>query len=616
MYRYITLIWNENDSQAADTAKFLEQHFMGTATDWSTAYSGAGLRVLHTGEEKNRMQAYPINPRSEGCGGVVLGKLFDRAKSPDVIPGNAELSVPEARKVVESKGRHLVDDYWGTYVAFFQDETKKHVLVDPIGTFSCFSTHHRGVEIYCTYMPDIADCEFLNFSINWIPAIRSVWYGFERAKTGLNEVDKILPGQCVTISPWSREKTFYWNPQKISQTDVIESLAEAEEALRQTLLTNVAAQVAPYDNVFHQLGGLDSSIIASCLKNAPSDPDITCVNIFHNSPMGDERYYTRKTANHIGVPLIEYPESTEHLDFNAILDTPKVSLPYFHAQHMGFERDLSRITAENGGQAIFSGIGGDEILYSTKSSYGAIDYIRAHGLRPTLLRLIVEAARIQNLSVWSILPKIVREGFSHQPWNFFNEFDIGKATLFTEDIQAQIEPNNTAHPWIEQKYGVPPGKLDHIVSYTMGTYDRECKTHPNEHILRIDPMLAQPVIETCLRIPSWVMTAEGKTRGLARKAFQQYLPTEVVWRESKMAFNFYGKSIIRENVDFLREFLLDGVLVSDNVGSKSNLEKTLAMDHDCGAQDGLNIKWFLDAEIWARKWRGETSTSIVRSDAA
>ena len=619
MYRYISLIWNEHDGRATETAEFLTGHFMGTETDWSEVYAGAGLHVLHTGEEKGRMQAYRLDTREEDSGGVVLGKLFDRPSDPEAIPGNAELDVGEARRVITSAGRHLVDHYWGSWVAFFQDGNKKYILVDPIGTFCCFGTHYRGVEIYFTYMPDVADCEFLSFSIDWLPVAKFLRYAIEKTQTGLKEVIKVLPGQCLAISPWTTEKTFYWNPQEIAQTDVIEDVAEAEAALRRVLLTTVAALAAPYDRVFHQIGGLDSSILLACLKEVPTPLDVTCVNMFHKTPGGDERYFVRKAAAHVGVPLIEYAESTANLNFPALQDVPLTTMPIYYAQQIEFEKDMSRLSRENSIQATFSGLGGDEILYATNSSYGAIDYLKLHGLRPPLARLAMEAARIQNQSVWSILPKIMRDGFGGRQWNFYEESDLQKVhttTLLNDEIQALIKPNDSIHPWIRKTGKVPPGKFDHILPYTKGHYDQECKTPPTEYRHMLYPLLSQPVIELCFRIPSWVMTTDGKSRGLVRKAFQHHLPAEVVWRASKITANVHADTLIHQNIGFFRECLLGGVLASEKIVNRESLEKTLSMDHDIGTLDRKWLLWYINAEIWARKWYGKKTHNISQSCAA
>ena len=616
MYRYISLVWNEHDGRATETAAFLTAHFMGTETDWSEVYAGAGLRVLHTGEEKGRMQAYRLDTREEDSGGVVLGKLFDRPSDPEAIPGNAELSVGEARQVITTAGSHLVDHYWGSWVAFFQDSDKKYVLVDPIGTFCCFSTPYRGVEIYFTYMPDVAACEFLNFSIDWISVAKELRYRIDRTKTGLKEVAKILPGQCLAISPWSTEKAYHWNPQKIAQSDMIEDVLEAEVALRQVLRTTVAALAIPYDRILHQIGGLDSSIILACLKEVSTSVDVTCLNIFHKNPGGDERHYVRKVAAHTGTPLIEYSECTANLELDTIQGAPLTTMPIYYSQQVGFEKYASNLAKDNGLQARFTGHGGDEILYATVSSYGAIDYLKLHGPRPRLLRLTMEAARLQNRSVWSILPKIVHDGFSKRQWDIYNEIDTGTSTLITGDLQNLIRTDGSIHPWIRMTKGVPPGKLDHILPYTTGIYSKENKTSPAQHFPIIYPYLSQPVIETCLRIPSWIMTTDGKSRGLARKAFRNLLPSEVVWRTSKMSAGSHQKALMQKNFALFRECLLDGLLVSEGVINRRNLEKALLMEHDVGNRDSARLVGYFNAEIWARKWRWDTITTTERSDAA
>ena len=616
MYRYISLVWNEHDGRATETAAFLTAHFMGTETDWSEVYAGAGLRVLHTGEEKGRMQAYPLNTQEEDSGGVVLGKLFDRPSDPEAIPGNAELSVGEARRVIDTAGRHLVDHYWGSWVAFFQDSDKKYVLVDPIGTFCCFSTPYRGVEIYFTYMNDVAQCSFLSFEIDWIPVARQMRYGIERTETGLAEVAKILPGQCLTISRHSTGKAFYWNPQRISQTDTIENVEHAAVALRRMLLVSVAAWAAPYEKVLHQIGGLDSSIILAALNKVPTALDVTALNMFHQSPAGDERYYVRRATTHLSIPLIEYPERAEPIDSNAVAQLPPTTFPVYYAQQTAFEKDLCDLAHNHGFEAIFSGLGGDEILYATAASYGAIDFLKIHGLRPSLLTRIMEAARIQNVSVWSIIPKILYDGLSNKQWDVYREKDLGTFTLFTPEIEDLIVPTKTVHPWIKKSGNVPPGKFDHILPYTKAIYDIEVKTHPHADVRRIYPLISQPFIELCLRIPSWVMTTDGKTRGLARKSFQNYLPPEVIWRTSKASAASHHKKLLEENFTFFQEYLLEGNLATDKIIDQVSLEKTLAREHDIGNRDLGRLLLLLNAELWSRKWSEAPTTGYKSVNAA
>jgi len=610
MYRYISLVWNAADPQVAETAKFLKAYFKGREISWRTAYEGNGLLVLHTAEEKNHQQAYPLRAEEDHCGGVVLGKLLKRERNPEVIARNADLNISESRKIIHTAGRHLVDEYWGSYVAFFQDGLRKYILVDPIGVFSCFSTLYRGVEIYFTYLPDVAACRFLNFSVDWAIIAKSLKYYPDKTDAPLNEVAKILPGQCLTVSPNKTTKTFYWNPQKISQTNVIEDMEEAAQTLRQTILSTVAALAEPYDSVIHQIGGLDSSILLAALSEVPTPLDVTCFNLFHRTPGGDERYFVRQATQHVDAPLIEYGAGALELNFNEMSKVPVTTSPADYFGEPGFKKFLYDKVHETNAQAVFNGKGGDEILYTYGLNYPAIDFIKAHGIRPPLFRVIMEVAKIQNRSIWSVLPKIIRGGFGK---NQFPETPETPTSLLTSDIQDMIPMDEILHPWLQVKDNVTPGKLDHISPLAYGQYNEEYRTAPDQHFHTIYPYLSQPVIEACLRIPLWLMLAHGKNRGLARKAFKNHLPAEVIWRESKQAGDNYYRSIILDNYDTVKALMLEGEMVKDHVLDRGNLEKALMKGHDIERSDFDDMIFYLNMEIWARKMKGEKLTDMAPS---
>src|SRR3546814_5705921 len=49
----------------------------------------------------------------------------------------------------------------------------------------------------------------------------------------------------------------------------------------------------------------------------------------------------------------------------------------------------------------------------------------------------------------------------------------------------------------------------------------------------IPALLAQPIVETCLRIPTWDWCRGGINRAIAREAFSTALPARVIARRSK-----------------------------------------------------------------------------------
>ena len=608
MYRYISLVWNEADPQLAETAKFLKGYFEGTETSWEAAYEGRGLLVLHTGEEKNRMQAYPLRTQEGKSGGVVLGKLLKRERAPEAISNNADLSTGEARKVIHSAGRHLVDDYWGTYVAFFQDGPRKYVQVDPIGIFSCFRTSYRGVEIYFTYMPDVASCKFLNFSVDWTILARGLLHVIDKTKVPISEITKILGGECLTITPHETTKVTYWNPQKISQTDVIEDMEEAARTLRQTTLSTVAAMAEPYDNVMNQIGGLDSSILLASLKQIPTPLEVSAYNYHMDDRTMDERYYVRQTTTHLNVPLIEVKRAAPRLDAHDISRVPLTTLPNEYTFWPGRRKIFLDNFRESGAQAVFNGWGGDEILYYTGKNHAPIDYIKKHGIRPPLFRIIMEASRMQRRSVWAILPKILRGGFGRSRYDMVTPKPTG---LVSSGFQDMLLEEEATHPWMVFRDGVTPGKLDHIEALVYGTFKREDAATPDDFFESLFPYLSQPIIETCLRIPLWLILADGKNRGLARKAFNNHLPQEVIWRGSKMLGGKDTQEFARGNIEVLKTLLLDGELVNANILDRNNIAKVMNRDHDIAEADFFFLHFYMCAELWARKVKGESFPEIL-----
>lgn len=96
------------------------------------------------------------------------------------------------------------------------------------------------------------------------------------------------------------------------------------------------------------------------------------------------------------------------------------------------------------------------------------------------------------------------------------------------------------------------------------------------------PLLSQPVIEACLRVPSWMWISGGQNRAVARYAFATQLPRDVLRRRSKGTFMNYTSGIYSRNKETIRQFLLDGCL------------------HSRGLLDSHKLNLLLDSQLPAR----------------
>ncbi|MCR6645821.1 MAG: asparagine synthase-related protein [Terricaulis sp.] len=113
-------------------------------------------------------------------------------------------------------------------------------------------------------------------------------------------------------------------------------------------------------------------------------------------------------------------------------------------------------------------------------------------------------------------------------------------------------------------------------------------------------LLSQPIVEACLRIPPYVMVAGGKERALARAAFADLVPLDVVRRITKGETTRYFAAVLAANEAWIRDILCGGKLIENGVVDSTALQHALAGGwlQDGMAADGLYA--LIAAECWLR----------------
>jgi asparagine synthase (glutamine-hydrolysing) len=119
----------------------------------------------------------------------------------------------------------------------------------------------------------------------------------------------------------------------------------------------------------------------------------------------------------------------------------------------------------------------------------------------------------------------------------------------------------------------------------------------------IHPLLAQPMIELCLAIPSFELVRGGRDRALAREAFAAWLPPAVVQRRSKGGlFSWYAR-LAAASAPALRAHLLDGVLAGAGLLDRAAVEAALDPDDLIRTGDGVDLIAAAAVESWVRHWQ-------------
>lgn len=601
MYRYITLLWNRADRESAQAADYVAAclHKVSPHT-WRKAWEVQGIAVHDSGEHKGRMQSY----RLAGGGGVILGRLFRN----DYTSQIEDLGADESSACLNTKGQHLVDNYWGRYVAFLNDPASgaRYVMRDPSGAFPCFHTFFRGVEIYFSDMQDAANFEFLRFTVNWAYLKTNIMLPqFQKIHTGLNEVGDVLPAECVEITPFERKSRFVWDPTKISKTAIVEDPEEAATLLRTTVKKTVGALAGCYDRVLHNLGGFDSSIVLASLADAARRPDITCINFFTKSPSGEERFYSRQAANRFGVPLAERELDYRKADLSKIFKSNKLANPLGFFDCIGLTGDVLALAKEKQAQALFYGVGGDQVFYQPPFNLGALDYVRRHGIGKDSLRIAIEASRYGRKSLIRTFRDMARECIAPAPcYNYVHQlfFEELKIPLVNPDFVGAGGHERFLHPLLIPNDRDLKSKYVHILCCALFSLEYYDHLDTEYYAPRVRAYLTQPIIETCLRIPTWIMSLGGVNRGLARKAFLSDLPSDIVRRSSKSTPGGYYNEIYDHNIDFLREYLLDGVMVREGILLRDKLEAALTKKDLFLNVIKFQMLSYLATETWLRGW--------------
>jgi asparagine synthase (glutamine-hydrolysing) len=161
---------------------------------------------------------------------------------------------------------------------------------------------------------------------------------------------------------------------------------------------------------------------------------------------------------------------------------------------------------------------------------------------------------------------------------------------------AQAPPD---HAWLDDLRWTPPARVLRIHQFMQALSYFDEAALPGG--ARTQPLLlSQPIMETCLRIPPYVMTEGGQERALARAAFADLVSTEVAQRVAKGETTRYFVSVLAANATWIREILIGGRLVDAGIVDGAALDTALTRDwrQDAVSADGLYA--LVAAECWLR----------------
>jgi asparagine synthase (glutamine-hydrolysing) len=348
-------------------------------------------------------------------------------------------------------------------------------------------------------------------------------------------------------------------------------------------------------------GGLDSSLVLASLRRTVDAHRIKCLTFTQGDGSElDEVRYAQLAADASGVDLsvARFDASRVHLE----RASEQVSQPRPLGYTFSIDNDDAELEFANacGASVCTSGAGGDGLFYQLRARTYVADYLSRHGPSWGAARVAFDSARLARVSVWTCL---------HEGW----KFAYGGAAFAPEQAmrnpylsEGLDEPQTSwidVHPWFNEAERLSPGKKLHL--WTVLDCLNLFYPYRRSAVAQTElPLVSQPIIETVLRIPSWVLSNGGRDRTLVREACSDIVPAPILSRSGKGAMDGYYAELCAANAVHLREALLDGVLVKRGILSGRALEHDLPRGRDPRDGRELLLLQAFAAEVWANAWAG------------
>ena len=613
MFRYVAVVGRSASDSEATLA--VRRRIGDAHPSWRTLIDVPGLLVCGTPDPNSTDDAVTI----QGNLGVVIGTLFDSASSErsEVATRVTAFDEQRARRIVATAGRSLVSECWGSYVTILREPAKRtvRILRGPVSRLPCFWARYRSVTLFFSSLDDLLALRLFRCEINW-DAIRAQASGGDYVTrcTSLRDIETVLPGECTVLTDSTTSRDTYWSPRALVRSDTIQDIDEAAAHLRSRVQFSVNTWASPHSRLLMTLsGGLDSSIVLSCLSRAPNKPVVTSVNFF-DLAAADERAYARSMAARVDSELIEQ-EFNHSPDLRMFLGCARTASPVLHFTAIDMEPTCIRLAQARGATAIVYGELGDDILGHCIGPEVLADSIWRAGYGRATWRAIADYAQVKRVSIWEALSLIRRWRALRARYSFWSihlyskEFFAVTASekLATDELLQEYEStlHRFIHPWLQDVADIPPGWLQLI--YGLITATSAWSQSPfagAREAMFLRPLASQPLLEAYARIPAALHIAGGEGGAVARLGFKDALTEEVLSRgAAKGTPEMWLMEVVEQNRGFVKELLLDGLLVRNRILDRGKVEAAITSGVATSRIAVAELVTQMYIEAWLRQWQ-------------
>lgn len=486
-------------------------------------------------------------------GGILVGRLFGA----DGTPVRRTTDLPMIVSPAQFR-RFVLERCWGEYVLFQAEATAAPAITitrDPSGGVACVCSLEHAPRFVTSDISLATQHGLYRKRIDWDYIAHCLLYPhMVSQRAGLAGIRELLPGCLIRVTGMAWDSEPVWSPWDfVGAPARTRDSAEAATRVRHCVRMATKAWAGIDGRVLLELsGGLDSSILAACLRDTGAD--VSCATLVTPVPGADERQYASLMADSLGVPL-----RVEELDFAlARFDAPPPAWsvgPRINVLQRALNEAMSAVGASEDVASHFSGGGGDTVFCYLGNAAPAADAFRERGFSAGI-GVVRDLSRLHQCTFWKAA-RLTLDKLARAP----RAMQSPDSTLLHPRVAAR--PHD-AHPWFDEPPETLPGDLQRIRLLAATHLYRHAMWRGPLRELRM-PLLSQPVVEACLRAPTWMWVADGRNRSVARAAFAHDLPRPILQRRSKGDFAQYLGAVWRRRQHDMQQFLLEGELQAEGL---------------------------------------------------
>jgi asparagine synthase (glutamine-hydrolysing) len=524
-------------------------------------------------------------------GGAIVGDLYSH--SGESIREAGKLALPLSITAIR---QHILKNYWGDYILVLPGGDGSHeasVTLSPSHAcgLQCVYSLCNGKGFITSDISLAARLGLYRTRIDFgYMAHRLAYMDLKTSRTGHAGISELLPGCTMHLRNSKTHVNVDWSPWEfVDAATRYADPREAAYAIRNTIEMVVRTWAGHDESVLLELsGGLDSSIVGACLKHTQAK--VTCGTLRTPVPGGDEREYGRLVAAMLGVELSATKLGYDDAAFDFPI-SPKLVTPAIGPLQYAVDKIMEATAERNNTTSYFSGAGGDTVFCYLTNAAPAADALREAGLS-TGIQAIHDLSMFHQCTYWKAghltLRKLIH---SKDP-----QYGIDRSLL---PPHAPL-PEPEIHPWLCQPIKALPGDRQRIFELSGTQFFKDSCPRGLTRPLRM-PLLSQPVIEACLRAPSWMWFTGGQNRSIARHAFSDVLPPEILARKSKGTFTAYLGALYRRKIDKMLDFLLDGELQTHDLLDADALRQFAEGEPPRDGRSFMRIFQLCTLENWIRR---------------